>query len=53
MSAAGKPDRYLGANTRKVTIPGDDTGLEYWSMSSHANVKNVVENMKELLQPEG
>jgi hypothetical protein len=53
MSAAGKPDRYLGANIRKVTIPGDDTGLEYWSISSHAYVKNAVENVKELLRPEG
>jgi hypothetical protein len=53
MSAAGTPDRYLGANIRKVTIPGDDTGLEYWSMSSHAYVKNAVENVKELLRPEG
>jgi hypothetical protein len=53
MSAAGKPDRYLGANIRKVTIPGDDTGLEYWSISSHVYVKNAVENVKELLRPEG
>jgi hypothetical protein len=53
MSTAGKPKRYLGANIRKVTIPGNDTGLEYWSMSSHSYVKNAVENVKELLCPEG
>jgi hypothetical protein len=40
-------------NIRKVTIPGDNTGLEYWSMSSHEYVKNTVENFKELIRSEG
>jgi hypothetical protein len=36
-----------------VTIPGDDSGSEYWVMTSHSYVQNAVNNVRELLQSEG
>jgi hypothetical protein len=53
MSAVGKPDRYLGANIKRVTIPGDQCGMEYWSMTSQSYVRNAVNNVREMLQSEG
>jgi len=53
MSAVGKPDRYLGANIKCVTIPGDDSGMEYWLMTSQTYVRNAVNNVREMLQSEG
>jgi hypothetical protein len=53
MSAVGRPDRYLGANIKRVIIPGDDSGSEYWAMTSHTYVRNAVHNVRELLQSEG
>lgn len=52
LSALGEPERYLGSNIEKVMIPGDDTGREYWSMSSSTYVKNAVNNVKQLLSEE-
>jgi hypothetical protein len=37
----------------KVTIPGDDSGHEYWSISSRTYVQNAVNNVKEMLKDEG
>jgi hypothetical protein len=53
MSAVGRPDRYLGANIKRVTIPGDDSGSEYWAMTSHTYVRNAVNNVREMLHAEG
>jgi hypothetical protein len=53
MSAVGKPDRYLGANIKRVTVPGDDSGMEYWSMTSQTYVRNAVNNVREMLRSEG
>jgi hypothetical protein len=53
MSAVGKPDQYLGANIKRVTIPGDDSGMEYWSMTSQSYVRNAVNNVREMLESEG
>jgi hypothetical protein len=33
LSSAGPPERYLGANISKASIPSDDSGQEYWAMS--------------------
>ena len=52
-SSIGPPSRYLGADVRKVTRPGDPTGREYWSFSANSYVKNAVRNVKLLLQEEG
>jgi hypothetical protein len=52
LSAMGAPERYLGSNMEKVMIPGDYTGREYWSMSSHSYVRNAVNNVKQLLLEE-
>jgi hypothetical protein len=53
MSAVGKPDRYLGANIKRVTIPGDQCGMEYWSMTSQSYVRNAVNNVREMPQSKG
>jgi hypothetical protein len=53
LSTMGAPERYLGSNIEKVMIPGDNTGREFWSMSSHTYVKNAVTNVKQLLLEEG
>jgi hypothetical protein len=37
----------------KVTIPGDDSGHEYWSISSRTYVRNAINNVKEMLKNEG
>ena len=29
-SSIGPPNRYLGANVKRVTRPGDPSGREYW-----------------------
>ncbi|KAI2489368.1 Reverse transcriptase (RNA-dependent DNA polymerase) [Fragilaria crotonensis] len=52
-SSIGPPSRYLGADVRRVTRPGDHTGREYWSFSANTYVKNAVRNVKLLLQAEG
>jgi hypothetical protein len=52
-SSIGPPTRYLGADVRQVTRPGDATGQEYWSFSANSYVKNAVRNVKILLQAEG
>jgi hypothetical protein len=52
-SSIGPPSRYLGADVRKVTRPGDPTGREYWAFSAYTYVKNAVRNVKLLLQADG
>jgi hypothetical protein len=52
-SSIGPPTRYLGADVRRVTRPGDPTGKEYWSFSAMTYIKNAVRNVKLLLQAEG
>jgi hypothetical protein len=52
-SSIGPPTRYLGADVRRVTRPGDPSGKEYWSFSAATYVKNAVRNVKLLLQAEG
>ena len=52
-TSIGPPSRYLGADVRKVTRPGDPTGREYWSLSANTYVKNAVRNVKLLLQGDG
>jgi hypothetical protein len=52
LSAMGEPERYLGSNIEKVQLPNDNTGREYWSMSSYTYVKNAVNNVKQLLLEE-
>jgi hypothetical protein len=47
------PTRYLGMDIAKVTFPKDDSGQEYWSVSSRTSVRNAVNNVKELLKDEG
>jgi hypothetical protein len=53
LASVGTPERYLGTNIDRCTIPNDATGAEYWSMSSHSYVKNAVQNVKLLLNEEG
>jgi hypothetical protein len=54
LSSAGSPEQYLGANILKVCIPGDDSGREFWAMSSaRSYVRNAVETMKKLLYEDG
>jgi hypothetical protein len=53
MSAIGRPDRYLGANIKKVYIPGDPSGREHWAITSQSYVRNAVNNVREMLQSEG
>ncbi len=38
-SSIGPPTRYLGADVRRVTRPGDATGREYRSFSANSYVK--------------
>ena len=52
-SSIRPPSRYLGADVRKVTRPGDPIGREYWSFSANSYVKNAVRNVKLLLQEDG
>ena len=52
-ASIGPPNRYLGADVRKVTRPGDPTGREYWSFSAGTYVKNAVKNVKLILQADG
>ena len=52
-ASIGPPTRYLGADVRKVTRPGDPTGREYWAFSANTYVKNAVRNVKLLLQADG
>jgi hypothetical protein len=52
-SSIGSPTRYLGADVRKVTRPGDPSGKEYWSFSAVTYIKNAVQNVKLMLQAEG
>ena len=52
-SSVGPPDRYLGADVKKVTRPGDPTGREYWAFSANTYAKNAARNVKILLQAEG
>jgi hypothetical protein len=52
-SSIGPPSRYLGADVRKVTRPGDPTGREYWSFSANTYTKHAVRNVKLLLEEEG
>jgi hypothetical protein len=37
----------------KVTIPGDDSGHEYWSILSCTYVQNAVNNVNEMLRDKG
>jgi hypothetical protein len=53
MSAIGRPDRYLGANIKRVYIPGDPSGREHWAITSQSYVRNAVNNVREMLQSEG
>jgi hypothetical protein len=53
LASVGTPERYLGTNIDRCTIPNDATGGEYWSMSSHSYVRNAVQNVKLLLNEEG
>jgi phosphoenolpyruvate carboxylase len=43
----------MGMDVSRVMIPGDDSGLEYWSISSRTYVRNAVQNIKEMLKDEG
>jgi hypothetical protein len=43
----------FSTNVSKVTIPGDDSGHEYWSISSRTYIQNAVQNIKEMLKDEG
>ena len=52
-NSIGPPTRYLGADVKRVTRPGDPTGKEYWSFSAYTYVRNAVKNVKLLLQEEG
>jgi hypothetical protein len=52
-SSIGPPTRYLGADVKKVTQPGDPTGHEYWAFSANTYVKNAVCNVKIILKAEG
>ncbi len=52
-SSIGPPSRYLGADVRRVTRPGDASGHEYWSFSAGTYVKNAVRNVKLLLKEDG
>jgi hypothetical protein len=52
-SSVGSPTRYLGADVRKLTRPGDPSGKEYWPFSATTYVKNAVQNVKLLPQAEG
>ena len=49
----GPPSRYLGADVRRVTRPGDASGREYWSVSAYTYIKNAVRNVKLLLKKGG
>ena len=51
-SSIGPPTRYLGADVKQVTRPGDPTGREYWAFSATTYVKNAVKNVKLMLQEE-
>jgi hypothetical protein len=42
-----------GANIKRVTILGDDSGSEYWAMTSHSYVRNAVNNVRDMLQSDG
>ena len=53
MASVGTPERYLGTDIGRCTMPNDATGAEYWSMSSHSYVRNAVQNVKLLLNEEG
>jgi hypothetical protein len=53
MSAIGRPDRYLGANIKKVYIPGDPSGREHWAITSQSYIRNAANNVCEMLQSEG
>jgi hypothetical protein len=53
VASIGPPTRYLGANITRVTIPGDNSGNEFWAISSRTYVQNAVKNVKEMLQYEG
>jgi hypothetical protein len=46
----GPPDRYLGANIKRFTLPD---GRIVWGMSSYDYVKNAVRNLEDTLKPEG
>jgi hypothetical protein len=50
--AMGAPEHYLGSNIEKVQLGDNNTGCEYWSMSSQSYVKNAVNNVKQLLLEE-
>ena len=52
-SSIGPPSRYLGADVKRVTRPGDPSGREYWAFSANTYIKNAVRNVKLLLQAEG
>lgn len=52
-TSIGPPSRYLGADVKRVTRPGDPSGKEYWSFSAYSYVRNAVKNVKLLLQEEG
>jgi hypothetical protein len=52
-NSIGPPTRYLGADVKRVTRPGDPSGREHWSLSAYTYVKNAVRNVKLLLNEEG
>jgi hypothetical protein len=52
-ASIGPPSRYLGADVRKVTRPGDPTGREYWAFSANTYVKNAVKNVMLLMKADG
>ena len=52
-SSIGTPERYFGADVKRVTRPGDPTGREYWALSANTYIKNAVKNVKLLLQADG
>jgi hypothetical protein len=53
MSAIGRPNQYLGANIKRVYIPGDSSGQEHWAITLQSYICNAVNNVREMLQSEG
>lgn len=49
-SSIGTPDRYLGADIKKVQL---SDGTYAWTMSSQTYVKNAVKNVKERMKRDG
>ena len=45
-SSIGMPERYLVADVKRVTRPGDPTALEYGALKANTCIKNAVKNVK-------